>query len=72
MLELKGLKIYKDSRGNPIGYDSNDLRDYLEKRGLLEKWKEWAMGITGMIIDGHFIIYASDVESFLGGKPNLD
>lgn len=72
MKKLTDLKLYKDTKGELLGYDSQELRGFLEERGLIERWREWFAGSTGAIIDGHFIVYKWDVESFLAGEPNLD
>jgi hypothetical protein len=64
------MKLYKN--GGIEGYEINEVSNYMKKLGLLRRWNKWYMGSTGGIIDGKFIVYKWDFESFLEGRPNLD
>ena len=72
IMELPKLKMYKDSEGHNTGYDNQELAKWMKERHFLKSWANWAMGSTGAIIDGHFIVYYWDVQRFLDGKQNLD
>lgn len=71
-MNLPNLKIYKDKEGNNIGYDSKALAKWMKKHRYIGLWENWSMGSTGAIIDGHFVVYWWDVQSFLDGELNLD
>lgn len=55
-----------------IGYETSNVTVYMESIGKLEAWEKWFQGQTGAIIDGKFVVYASDVERFLKGLPDAD
>ena len=54
------------------GFESGKLWYYFQDIGMGEKWKEFINGQTGAVIKGKFIVYKSDVERFIAGKPVID
>jgi hypothetical protein len=54
------------------GYELKEVNRYMKKLGLLKKWQQWSMGITGGLEGNKMIIYKWDFDNFMAGKPNLD
>jgi len=68
--EIKEIKIY--NQGSLVGYDSKDIYRFMKSMGKGREWSKWIDGSTGMIVDGHFVVYKSDVDRFIEGLPNND
>lgn len=68
-MDLTKLKLYDN--GEVRGYDQKELKEAMPE-ALWERFCDWYTGSTGAIIDGKFIVYQWDLETFLAGLPNFD
>ena len=66
------LKLIIDKKSGVRGYDSVEVRQFMESIGKLKEWQKWYNGQTGAIIKGKFCVYTYDFNRFLEGLPNTD
>lgn len=68
--KIEKLKLY--TSGGISGYDSKEIYKFMKSMGRGKNRLKWFNGSTGAIIDGHLIVYESDVNRFIGGLSNND